>query len=238
MTGRDEDFTMILTIGYTGLRWGEAIGLERGYLRPGEIHVEWQLRELNGRFHRLPPKDDSYRSPAWEPCLPCQLAAFPDRPARPPDPGPPASALRLRRPARRQRPVRLPRPRRRPLPAQQLRPPRVPPRLRRTPRSSRRPTRGKLVIADATTWPGIPIAAWPPAGPSPDYAPPQRPGHPGHPRRHTPRLLAPHQARPDRARPQARPQDLDGRGRHPRDPRRAAPRPPGPRHARPLRPRL
>ena len=28
MTGRDEDFTMILTIGYTGLRWGEAIGLE------------------------------------------------------------------------------------------------------------------------------------------------------------------------------------------------------------------
>ena len=65
-----------------------------------------------------------------------------------------------------------------------------------------------------------------------------RPGHPGHPRRHTPRLLAPDQARPDRARAQARPQDLDGRGRHPRDPRRAAPRPPGPRHARPLRPRL
>ena len=63
MTGRDEDFTMILTIGYTGLRWGEAIGLEHGYTHPGEIHVEWQLRELNGRFHRLPPKDDSYRSP-------------------------------------------------------------------------------------------------------------------------------------------------------------------------------
>ena len=34
MTGRDEDFTMILTIGYTGLRWGEAIGLERGYPTP------------------------------------------------------------------------------------------------------------------------------------------------------------------------------------------------------------
>jgi len=40
ITGRDEDFTMILTIGYTGLRWGEAIGLERGYLHPGQIHVE------------------------------------------------------------------------------------------------------------------------------------------------------------------------------------------------------
>jgi hypothetical protein len=50
MTGRDEDFTMILTIGYTGLRWGEAIGLEHGYLHPDEIHVEWQLRELNGHF--------------------------------------------------------------------------------------------------------------------------------------------------------------------------------------------
>ena len=29
----------------------------------------------------------------------------------------------------------------------------------------------KLVIADATTWPGVPIAAWPPAGPSSDYVP-------------------------------------------------------------------
>ena len=76
MTGRDEDFTMIVTIGYTGLRWGEAIGLERGCLHPGEIHVEWQLRELNGQFHRLPPKDDSYRSPAWEPCLPVNLPPF------------------------------------------------------------------------------------------------------------------------------------------------------------------
>jgi hypothetical protein len=32
---------------------------------------------------------------------------------------------------------------------------------------------GKLVIANATTWPGIPIAAWPPAGPSAGYAPPR-----------------------------------------------------------------
>ena len=171
LTGRDEDFTMILTIGYTGLRWGEAIGLERGYTHPGEIHVEWQLRELNGRFHRLPPKDDSYRSPAWEPCLPVDLPPFLARPAHLPDPGPSASNLRLRRPARRQRPIRLPRPRRRPLPAQQLRPPRLPPRLRRTLRSQRQPA-PKLVIADTTTWPGVPIAAWPPAGASPDYAPP------------------------------------------------------------------
>ena len=41
-----------------------------------EIHVEWQLRELRSVFHRLPPKDDSYRSPNWEPCLPVDLPSF------------------------------------------------------------------------------------------------------------------------------------------------------------------
>jgi integrase len=64
ITGRDEEFTMILTIAYTGLRWGETIGLEREYVKPGELHVEWQLRELGSRFHHIPPKDDSYRTPA------------------------------------------------------------------------------------------------------------------------------------------------------------------------------
>ncbi|MGO9081049.1 MAG: tyrosine-type recombinase/integrase [Streptosporangiaceae bacterium] len=29
-----------------------------------------------------------------------------------------------------------------------------------------------MVIADATTWPGIPVAAWPPAQPGASYAPP------------------------------------------------------------------
>ena len=173
LTGRDEDFTMILTIGYTGLRWGEAIGLERGYLHPGEIHVEWQLRELNGRFHRLPPKDDSYRSPTWEPCLPVDLPPFLDRPDHPPDPGPSASTVRLRRPARRQRPVRLPRPRRRPLPAQQLRSPRVPPRLRRTPRSQ---PATDPASSSSPTRPSGPASPSPPGQPqsaSADYAPPR-----------------------------------------------------------------
>ena len=29
LAGRDDEFTMLVTIGYTGMRWGETIGLER-----------------------------------------------------------------------------------------------------------------------------------------------------------------------------------------------------------------
>ena len=76
LTGRDDDFTLILTLAYTVLRWGEVIGLEHGYLHPSEIRVEWQIREVGGRFYRVPPKDDSYRSPDWEPCLPVDLPPF------------------------------------------------------------------------------------------------------------------------------------------------------------------
>jgi hypothetical protein len=109
LSGRDEDFTLIITIGYTGLRWGEAIGLERDLARPTEIYVEWQLRELNGKFHRIPSKDDSYRSPRWEPGLPVDLPPFLagllNRQLREHPHG-----LPMRRRARWQRPVRVPRP--------------------------------------------------------------------------------------------------------------------------------
>lgn len=76
LTGREDDFTLILTLAYTGLRWGEIIGLEQSFVHPGEIRVEWQIREVGGKFYRLPPKDDSYRSPDWEPCLPVDLPPF------------------------------------------------------------------------------------------------------------------------------------------------------------------
>jgi len=164
LSGRDDDFTMVITIGYTGLRWGEAIGLERDYLSESEIHVEWQLREVNGMFHRLPPKDDSYRSPTWEPCLPLDLPDFladlltgqvQDKPRRRcacTDQhggsghyvflGPDAGHYRRSNYARR---VFRPACDGRYEPAQG------------------RPTR--LVIADATVWPGIPVAMWPAARP-------------------------------------------------------------------------
>ena len=160
LSGRDDDFTMIITIGFTGMRWGETIGLEHGYLRPSEIHVEWQLREVNGTFHRLPPKDDSYRSPRWEPGLPIDLPPFLDelltRQARGhlhqqcacarqhggsgqyiflgPDGGHYRRSNYARRVFR----------------------PASDGRHEATPS---RPARA--IITDATTWPGIPVATWP-----------------------------------------------------------------------------
>jgi hypothetical protein len=79
LSGRDDDFILILTLAYTGLRWSEVIGLEHSHVRPGELWVEWQIREVGNIFHRLPPKDDSYRSPNWEPCLSVDLPPFLER---------------------------------------------------------------------------------------------------------------------------------------------------------------
>ncbi|GAA4085013.1 hypothetical protein [Actinomadura miaoliensis] len=62
MSGRDDEFVLVVTIAWTGMRWGEAIGLEDedvGYL--DRIELDWQLREAGGRFTKVPPKDDSAR---------------------------------------------------------------------------------------------------------------------------------------------------------------------------------
>ena len=69
LSGRDDEFIAVVTKGFTGMRWGELVGLETRYVRPDSIRVEWQLYELdNGRLIRCPPKDDSYRTidiPEW-----------------------------------------------------------------------------------------------------------------------------------------------------------------------------
>jgi integrase len=69
LSGRDDEFVAIVLMGFTGVRWGEVVGLETKYVRPAAIRIEWQLYELdNGVLHRCPPKDDSHRtvdSPAW-----------------------------------------------------------------------------------------------------------------------------------------------------------------------------
>ena len=164
--------------------------------------------------------------------------------------------MRLRRAARRHRPVRLPWSRRQALPAQQLRPPRVPPRLRRTARSHTKPPRTRdhrrrnrlarhprrrLASRPARHQPGSSGAdantgrhrSWRPDG---RLCAAPRSGDPGHPGGHSACLLASDQARPDPARLAS--QDLDGRKRDPRDPRRAAARPPSARDTRPVRPRI
>jgi integrase len=69
LSGRDDEFVAIVLKGFTGIRWGELVGLETRYVRPSGVRVEWQLYELdNGHLHRCPPKDDSYRTvdtPGW-----------------------------------------------------------------------------------------------------------------------------------------------------------------------------
>jgi integrase len=63
LSGRDDEFVAVITKGTTGVRFGELVGLETEYVRPGSIRVEWQLYELDtGEFVRCPPKDDSYRT--------------------------------------------------------------------------------------------------------------------------------------------------------------------------------
>jgi integrase len=179
LTGRDDDFTLILTLAYTGLRWGEVIGLEHGYVHPSEIRVEWQIREVGGKFYRIPPKDDSYRSPDWEPGLPVDL--------------PPFLAALLTRQAQSY-------PRRRcvciadhggsgrylfPSPdGKHHRRSNYGRRVFRPACDGRHePFNGgppRIVIVDATTWPGVPLASWPAVAQSGDgrstperYVPPR-----------------------------------------------------------------
>lgn len=62
LSGRDDEFVAVVLMSYTGMRWGEVVGLETEFVRPKSVRVEWQLYELDtGELHRCPPKDDSYR---------------------------------------------------------------------------------------------------------------------------------------------------------------------------------
>lgn len=62
LSGRDDEFAAGIVKGYTGMRWGEIVGLETAFVRPKSVRVEWQLYELDtGELHRCPPKHDSCR---------------------------------------------------------------------------------------------------------------------------------------------------------------------------------
>jgi site-specific recombinase XerC len=63
LSGRDDEFVAVVLMGYTGMRWGDVVGLETQYVRPSGVRVEWQLYELdNGELHRCPPKAESRRT--------------------------------------------------------------------------------------------------------------------------------------------------------------------------------
>jgi integrase len=75
LLGGEAEFVRALLMAFTGLRWGEVIGLQASYVRTPDrrrnhyyIRVEWQLVELNGKFYLAPPKDGSRRDidiPEW-----------------------------------------------------------------------------------------------------------------------------------------------------------------------------
>lgn len=57
LSGRDDEFVAVVVKGYTGMRWGEIVGLETEFARPGSVRVEWQLYELDtGELVRCPPR--------------------------------------------------------------------------------------------------------------------------------------------------------------------------------------
>lgn len=41
LSGRDDEFVALVLMGYTGMRWGELVGLEVPYVRPGAVRIEW-----------------------------------------------------------------------------------------------------------------------------------------------------------------------------------------------------
>ena len=171
LAGRDDEFAMLITIGYTGMRWGETIGLERDLLLPDLINVEWQLREISGRFHRLPPKDDSYRSTKYEPLVPVDLPAFlaelltvqagkrtGQRCACAAEHGGSGRYVFLGPDGGHHRNSNYAR------------------RFFRPACDGRHQAAngspGRLVVVDATAWPGVPVASWPPTVPGKPFDPP------------------------------------------------------------------
>ncbi len=54
---------LVYVLGYLGLRWAEAIGLQRHnvHLLKRRLHIESTLSEVDGEFHRVPPKTHEER---------------------------------------------------------------------------------------------------------------------------------------------------------------------------------
>ncbi|WP_433520056.1 hypothetical protein ACQP2T_63690 (plasmid) [Nonomuraea sp. CA-143628] len=81
--GRDDEFIAGILMSWGAFRYGEAIGLQRKFVKLGKVRIDAQLVEADGDFYLLPPKDDSNRDvdlpPFLQGLLNRQLAAYPDR---------------------------------------------------------------------------------------------------------------------------------------------------------------
>lgn len=62
LSGHWADAVLVLTFGWTAMRWSEATGMQREFMRDGWYQLDWQLQELGGKFTRVHLKDDSYRT--------------------------------------------------------------------------------------------------------------------------------------------------------------------------------
>ncbi|MGI5274661.1 tyrosine-type recombinase/integrase [Nonomuraea sp. CA-218870] len=61
LSGRPDDFIRAVTIAYTGMRWGESVGLERQHFHLSKVRIDQQVYERKGSWVKKPPKDNSYR---------------------------------------------------------------------------------------------------------------------------------------------------------------------------------
>jgi len=69
--------TLIAILGYTGIRWAEAVGLQRRHVNmlKRQLHIETTLSEVNGHFHSVPPKTHQEREVLMPQFLTDRLAA-------------------------------------------------------------------------------------------------------------------------------------------------------------------
>ncbi|QKG20074.1 site-specific integrase [Actinomadura verrucosospora] len=171
LSGRDDDFVMIVLTAYTGMRWGEVHGLERTACRLDRIQIDWQLRESAGQLEKVPPKDDSHRPVG----LPLFLAALVSEqstrtrgrcacPGRTPECGGRGQYMFLSPDGRHHRRSNY---------ARRIFQPAAEGRF---PKGNRQT--GKRVLVDTTVWPGDPVPPWPDAIPGAAVRPAARPWNP------------------------------------------------------------
>ncbi|MEV0826420.1 hypothetical protein [Nonomuraea rubra] len=83
LSGRDDEFVLGVMLAFTAMRLGEALGLQRSYVKLGLLRIDWQLQKVGKVWYMLPPKDDSNRDcdipPFLQDLLARQIKAHPDQ---------------------------------------------------------------------------------------------------------------------------------------------------------------